>query len=580
MFITKTAAKKLFHADLLKLITNFLEMSITHDQIPGDSIFNMNCHLILNNILQPILKITNNEKLHFNEELSNELDRCFDLIVTNIPNALKFKNISTDVARQIVSAVESYPSAFFADDECKILDSYYRMMTIEDNFLQMTAIKSLKKLASAQESIEGEEEAAGDGVQNRLVKFITDETNTREKSVFVVIQELMTRKALRSEIIALLQMLNSFDSDYLILNNNNELKSEIYMNVLTGGTKKLVNQAMELILKLEDDFWTTIINLVPMTEENIDYESFLTSIIDIPGTELTDDKILELFRQTAEDSVKQREVAIIFTKVLKMKPQSVLILDEMLPLCTNEMNFAIILDGFIGGVTSDFRETLVNNLEKVSNIVDTLLKTFETNEDFMFLNSLIFALKKLASTSAEYLQQECRSFLQRTLAEVEENYKQKKCDIKPIKKLIMLMENHTMNLMSQTEIIKLNTILNNCLDNTKNLPDYFTNLKYFIRCYTNFVKCLWTKIILGHSIGISYPVLIDNINAFMAELKQNVNNHDELTLDAASLELTSYLDMLGEFHEFATSQTIFITFNIFSIFPTIDEQAISQHNFL
>jgi hypothetical protein len=66
------------------------------------------------------------------------------VIIKNISNSLEFKKISTEVAREIVITVESNYDFVF-NDESESFHSYMKMMTTDDNFLQMTAIISLKK---------------------------------------------------------------------------------------------------------------------------------------------------------------------------------------------------------------------------------------------------------------------------------------------------------------------------------------------------------------------------------------------------------------------------------------------------
>jgi hypothetical protein len=406
-------------------------------------------------------------------------------------------------------------------------------MATDDNFLQMTAIKSLKKISTI------------NSAQNEIVKFFDVEADERAQLVINTLHELLNKKFLKFEIITLLQNILSIDSTGLVMSD--DLKSEIYSN-LFGGVKKLLAPVVELIVELEDDFWMTVVNLLDSSETSVNLESFISSAIAIEGAELNDEKILELMGKTKENSSKQAIVAALYSDYLKINPESIGRVDDALSHCSsNETAFAYILEGIIrGGRSTIFSDILVNNIEKVTLIFECLMKLFERIDNVLILSSIMEVFRILSKMSPEYVQQQCRISIQNCITEITEKCQSKSDALDSVKHLSILTENHTMNLLSPIDIVRMRNIFEILLENSIQLPNYENNLPYYIRCYVNYVKSLRTKLILGHSIGINVDQLALDIKGFMDEVKRKCLT-DKMTLKVAFLELTSYFDLLSKF---------------------------------
>jgi hypothetical protein len=508
---------------------NFLELSVTNEFIPPNSTFRMNCFLILKNLLMPISFLTT---LNFEDSsLGEEIERAFDVILNQIPNSLEFKKISTEVAREIINVTEKNHQIVLCED-CKILDSYVKMMTIDDNFLQMTAIKSLKKLISIE------------SVQEEISRFFYDDNNGRSELVMNAIYELLNKKMLKYEIITLIQSIQAIDSSPPFISD--DLKFDIYTNIF-GGVKKLITPVAEMIITNEEDFWTIIIDLLDSFDISVNLENFISSVMAIEGAELDEDKILSLLESYKNDHSKQAITAAIFSEYLKINPQSIGRIDDAMTHCsTNESAFTVILEGIIrGGRTTLFTEILLNNTDKVISIFECMMKLSETVDNILILSSIMEVLRILTKMSPEYVQQQCRVSLQNFKQEINECLQSKSDVINPIKRLMMLLENHTMNLMTPTDVVELIKILEDLIQNSGNFDNYITNLPTYIRCYVNFIKSLWSKLVLGHPTGLNIHRLASDIKDVCNEVKNKCLN-DNMTLKDGLLMLTSYFDLLSK----------------------------------
>lgn len=377
-------------------------------------------------------------------------------------------------------------------------------------------------------------------VREKLVKFFFDQRG--DESVIEILDEMVGRRSLKLEIILLLTAMSNLQDDRGFINES--MRTDLYKNVFSG-TKKTVAVTIDLMMALDENFWIEIIKLLNASAD-VDWDQFFNIMSSIDGVPCNSEALIKVILENLNDPATSQRAASILVECVKRKKEEIpSILEQLdtifLALDTHEKTTVILLDLIDSMDICTLCEFYKGQPEKFISLISCFTQFLEIYEDQLSLYRLVFTLKKITKISPKYVTERIRIVHKKFYNELLSVNMQTEqlCELyeKPLKKLSILLENRTWNIISMQSLEVIMPMLEKlCEDNKAEL------FPVAARFYTNCFKQLWTRLILGKPVPFSDVTIKSIISHLFVSLADCIENPTE-NLEQTSYSLCSFMDI-------------------------------------
>lgn len=396
--------------------------------------------------------------------------------------------------------------------------------------LHLIGLKSIRKLCYIE------------NIQAQLVEFLLEDD---DDSFMSILEELAARKSMRLEVMSLMKAIYALPTDRSILNNN--LKQVVYKNIFSAN-RKIVTATVDLMSTVNDDVWMQVITLLN-TADDPDINLLLKTLEAIDDVDCSTANLLKLVLDNLTTPGKSQRAASILTAHLKLNATERAVMLKVfhttLEHClSDETTFVVLLDIFTINIDSEDMATFFKqNVKKFESIINSLSEAFIKFASATTLNNIVCALKVLTKVSPQSVLKVVRNIFDQYYNELLKIY-QEFVSTKKLKdsfkvtaiKLCVILENRSWNIMSEQTIKIIHSIIRGLAETCSGEESMLA-----VRLYTNVLKHIWTRLIVGKSIPLKIEKL--DVQEFIKECWE-FSNEDDFSLDGGYFVLCSFMDLL------------------------------------
>ncbi|CRK88528.1 CLUMA_CG002236, isoform A [Clunio marinus] len=535
LFMKKALDKNLLTTPVIGNWTRFLEAIIQNKNIPN-CIFKGKAIQLLSLLLIPLCNLfksfEENDEL---DELKTVVKNSIDRSLTMILKGLRIKIYCVSIAKEIIEAFECYPEIVVLGTK-NYLFIYKKMLKQENHLLITLTLKSLTTLCSIE------------SIRQQLDEFFFNHSEDEDLSelMFIINNELIFRKTMKQEVIALLKsMKNVFgDRDFI----TEQIKSELYQGVFSP-LKKVVTETVRIINDWEDNFWSTIVNLLQFhTDRSINLLNFIKMLSSIEEFDSNPEYLIKnILRNNNTGSTLQWNASLLMAMVKSRNENKIILqsIDQIVEMSLKqEETFILILECFSNIKTEERSSFYVENSTKLTFMIHCMITALEKFEKISTLYKIRHILELLSELSPEYVLKEVRIIFNTNYLKGLQFFNEcenEEC-IEKIGKLftkmfILMEKSNSWNIMKVNSIRDIDKLGCLFLSRSNRATRHIA-----IRFYTNVLKHVWTRVVLKKSLPWNSSTISEKTKSYIETIPQIWSGGQ--TVEEISLPLCCTLELL------------------------------------
>jgi hypothetical protein len=380
-----------------------------------------------------------------------------------------------------------------------------------------------------------------DEITQQLVQFLFDPNFTE------TLHDFLDKESM-SDLIALLKTMKILGGDREILDE--ETRKEIYMIILSNN-KKLVVETFKLMVALEEDVWTQIIEVV-RSDHDIDLPSFLAIISSIGGVDFDPEKVVKIVDDNANRPEISRTASWVLAAMVKQEKGEIVFkkLEQVLEkVLVDEKTFVNLLDCFDVVNVATMQNHYKDHATSFKKIIGYLLSAFDLFNEQKSLHHIVIMLKKFSKIGPQHVLEEVTKSYNSYYLELLQVYSQHKKVVpfpftRPLVKLVTLLENHHWEIVPQAnfpDILLMN------VEFCSIAPADEPLLPIIIRFHFNVLKQMWRRMVNNESLLLESREISNGIESFMSYIHVLISRSPPKPLSEFYLVLCSFIDILVMF---------------------------------
>jgi hypothetical protein len=413
--------------------------------------------------------------------------------------------------------------------------------------LHTLALRSLKNLCAVRD------------ISEQMDTFLFSHQQSSEEefpSVMSILVELMTKKSLKLEVIALVIAMKQLLGECEFVSD--EMRRELFMNVLTG-TKKVAAETVSLMEELEVDFWPEIIQLMNFyAGEDFHLDQFVETIKSMENIDCDWKTLLRVTTdnlQMPATSQRAAEILIILLKQDESEQKAFLNSYQsiLLKCLEEERTFITLLDFFILIDKKKIFRYYKENPSKLHSMVELLLDAFMRSQQTLAQYNICDVLRNLFAQQPEYITREVRKvfeLLYGKVKEIREDPTLAHTNKDFVEKLAILLENRKFNLIPPSQMIQIDQITKEFCDDLK--AELYP---LFVKLRVNVLKHLWTRLMLNKPIPNDPTQLTEDVKKLAQDIL-SVIDREGFDLEQNHQLLSAFADIMAAFQPSEVPHTV------------------------